>query len=135
MPVAMAIFLRSREPRSWPGYPRRRRRRGCGAGAWAAWAAADDRVSPERSIWGPQAVGAPPASAATHASAAARSREGRECSAVTVSGVSYVGSAEEVMWSQFLRSAARPSSVAPEGGILRRARPDYGTRRGAPATM
>ncbi|ATG52844.1 hypothetical protein CFK38_15895 [Brachybacterium vulturis] len=88
-----------------------------------------------RPIWGPQAVGDPPASAATDASAAARSREGEERSAVAASGVSYVGSAEEVMNSQFLRSAARPSSVAPEGGILRRAWQDYAMAQGAPAAM
>lgn len=88
-----------------------------------------------RQLWGPEAVGTPPASAATGASRAARSQEGVERSAVTASGVSYMGSAEEVMNSQFLRCAARPSSVAPEGGILRRAWQDYAMAQGAPAAM
>ena len=88
-----------------------------------------------RQLWGPEAVGFPPASAATCASATARSREGVERSAVAASGVSYVGSAEEVMNSLFLRSAARPSSVAPGGGILRRAPKDYAMAGGALATV
>ncbi|OFT62240.1 hypothetical protein HMPREF3159_04230 [Brachybacterium sp. HMSC06H03] len=57
-----------------------------------------------RLYWGPEAVGAPPASAATRASASARSREGAERSAGTASdrgwcGEEFVGSAEEVMES------------------------------------
>ncbi|ATG55656.1 hypothetical protein CFK41_13390 [Brachybacterium ginsengisoli] len=71
--------------------------RGACAVARTARAEADDGMSPVRPIWGPKAVGDPPASAATGWSPWARSREGVKRSAGTASGESNEGSAEEVM--------------------------------------